>query len=122
MGKGGANLGGRAPDHVIEVGGAETLERSIRAVKPGGTISMIGVLTGSMPSLNLPMVVMRQVRLQGVTVGSSESFHAMLQGIDTRKMKPMVDRVFAFTDLREAMHHMATGQAFGKIVIDVKSS
>lgn len=111
--------GGRSLDHIVELGGADTLERSLRAIKPGGTLSMIGVLGGPKPTLNLPLVVMRQVRLQGVTVGSNQDFAAMLQLMAAHGLKPVVDRVFTFADTVAAFQRMGGGQAFGKIVIDL---
>lgn len=112
--------GGKGLDHIVEVGGAGTLNQSIRAIRPGGTISMIGVLSGPMSNdLLLPLVVMQQVRLQGVTVGSKEGFDAMLRAMTLSKMKPVLDRSFDFSEsgVRAAYDHMGKGAAFGKIVI-----
>ena len=114
--------GGRALDHIVELGGGDTLERSLHAIKPGGTLSLIGVLGGPMPTLNLPLVVMRQVRLQGVTVGSNQDFAAMLRAIASQRIRPVTDNVFAFADTRAAFQRMASGQAFGKIVIDLAAA
>jgi D-arabinose 1-dehydrogenase-like Zn-dependent alcohol dehydrogenase len=84
-----------------------------------GTLSMIGVLGGPKPTLNLPLVVMRQVRLQGVTVGSNQDFAAMLQLMTAHGLKPVVDQVFTFAATIAAFQRMGGGQAFGKIVIDL---
>lgn len=118
-GKAAQDWAGRGLDHVVELGGADTLERSVRAIKPGGTLSMIGVLGGAKPSINLPLVVMRQVRLQGVTVGSNQSFAAMLDAIATHKLKPVIGATFDFDHAKDAFKMMASGQAFGKIGIQV---
>lgn len=104
-------------DHVVEVGGQGTLTQSLRAVRPGGTISMIGVLAGSVMDAPLGLVVTRHVRLQGITVGSGEDFAAMARAIAHSGMRPVVDRVFAFELLREAMDYLASGRHFGKICI-----
>lgn len=112
---------GRSMDHIVELGGADTLERSIRAVRPGGMLSMIGVLGGPKPAINLPLVVMRQVRLQGVTVGSNEGFAAMLRAIAARRLEPVVGEIFDFDRTKEAFERMASGQAFGKIAIRMPS-
>lgn len=104
-------------DHVVEVGGQGTLAQSLRAVRPGGTISMIGVLAGSVMDAPLGMVVTRHVRLQGITVGSGEDFAAMTKAIAHSAMRPVVDRVFGFGQLREAMEYLASGRHFGKICI-----
>lgn len=112
--------GGRGVDHIVELGGAGTLTQSIRAIRPGGTISMIGVLSGATSNdLLLPLVVMQQVRLQGVTVGSKEGFDAMLRAMALGKMKPVLDRSFDFSEsgVRAAYAHMGKGAAFGKIAI-----
>jgi NADPH:quinone reductase and related Zn-dependent oxidoreductases len=111
--------GGQGLDHIIELGGADTLMQSIRAIRPGGMISMIGVLSGPRPEIHLPLVVMQQLRLQGITVGSKEGLDAMLRAIDVSKMHPVLDRSFDFseTGVRAAYAHMGKGQAFGKIVI-----
>ncbi len=66
--------GGDGVDHIVEVGGQQTLPQSLRAIRPGGTISMIGVLSGPVLDVRLGMVVTRQVRLQGITVGSRDGF------------------------------------------------
>jgi NADPH:quinone reductase-like Zn-dependent oxidoreductase len=104
-------------DHVVEVGGAGTLAQSLRAVRTGGTLSMIGVLAGSEPTIPLGQVVTRHIRLQGITVGSRDDFEAMAAAISLHKMRPVVDRVFAFEELRQALDYMASGRHFGKICI-----
>jgi NADPH:quinone reductase-like Zn-dependent oxidoreductase len=109
--------GGRGYDHIVELGGEKTLPQSLRAVRPGGTISMIGVLSGSALSAPLGHVVTRQVRLQGITVGSRDGFEAMLRAIEQHHVVPVVDRVFAFDELKEAMAHLKRGAHFGKICI-----
>lgn len=109
--------GGRGVDLIVEVGGGDSLEQSLRSVRIGGEISMIGVLGGAKPALNLPLVVMREVRMQGITVGSRERFEAMFRAVETHRMKPVLDRGFGFEDLRPAFEHMAGGRHFGKIVM-----
>jgi NADPH:quinone reductase-like Zn-dependent oxidoreductase len=109
--------GGDGVDHVVEVGGEGTLGQSLRAVRPGGTISMIGVLSGGTMSAPLGQVVTRAVRLQGITVGSGDDFAVMARAIAQHGMRPVIDRVFAFDELREALAYLATGKHFGKIAI-----
>ncbi|MGH8705771.1 MAG: zinc-dependent alcohol dehydrogenase family protein, partial [Burkholderiales bacterium] len=70
---------GRGYDHIVELGGEKTLPQSLRCIRPGGTLSMIGVLSGGMLSAPLGLVVTRQVRLQGITVGHRDGFEAMLR-------------------------------------------
>jgi NADPH:quinone reductase-like Zn-dependent oxidoreductase len=107
-------------DLVVEVGGVGTLNESIRATRIGGTIAFIGVLAGSPASeLRLPLMVMQQQRLQGVTVGSVEDLQAMVDGITVNRMKPVIDKTFAFDQAREAFAHMASGAHFGKVAIAI---
>lgn len=114
--------GGAGLDHIVELGGAGTLAQSVRAIRPGGTISMIGVLSGATSNdLLLPLVVMQQVRLQGVTVGSKEGFDAMLRAMALAETRPVLDQTFEFSEsgVRAAFHHMGSGSHFGKIVISI---
>jgi len=112
---------GLGADLIIEVGGAGTVARSIRAVRVGGTIAMIGVLAGAAGSdIPLPLVVLRQVRLQGVTLGSREDFEAMLRAFVAAQVRPLLDeRRFAFEDAPAAFARLASGAHFGKIGIEI---
>ncbi|MCP3719973.1 NAD(P)-dependent alcohol dehydrogenase [Paraburkholderia sp. CNPSo 3281] len=109
--------GGKGVDHVVEVGGAGTLEQSLRAIRTGGTLSMIGVLAGSEPTIPLGQIVTRHIRLQGITVGNRDNFEAMAAAIALHELRPVIDRVFEFEALRSALDYMASGQHFGKICI-----
>ncbi|MCW8953070.1 MAG: NAD(P)-dependent alcohol dehydrogenase [Rhodospirillales bacterium] len=106
-------------DHVVEVGGAETLARSVRCVRVGGTISLIGVLSGAKGGFDLPLILMRNVRVQGVTVGSREGHEAMVRAIDSHRLKPVVDRVFAFEEFPAALDYLASGSHFGKVCVRI---
>ncbi|SLN21863.1 zinc-dependent alcohol dehydrogenase family protein [Oceanibacterium hippocampi] len=110
---------GQGVDHVVEVGGAGTMKQSLRAVRVGGRISMIGVLAGNRHELNVPIIVMRSIRLQGVTVGSYEHFTAMLRAIAQSRIKPVLDRTFPLAEIRAAFDHLQSGGHFGKIVIEI---
>ncbi len=109
--------GGDGVDHVVEVGGAGTLPQSLRAVRAGGTISVIGVLSGAALQAQLGLIVTRHVRLQGITVGSRDGFEAMNRAIAEHRLQPVVDRVFEFEQLRAALDYLASGAHFGKICI-----
>jgi NADPH:quinone reductase-like Zn-dependent oxidoreductase len=109
--------GGRGFDHIVELGGEKTLPQSLRCIRPGGTLSMIGVLSGGVLAAPLGLVVTRQVRLQGITVGHRDGFEAMMRAVDQHKVKPVVDRVFPFEGLKEALAYLKSGAHFGKIVI-----
>ena len=103
-------------DHVIEVGGAGTFSQSLRAVRRGGTISLIGVLAGFGDVNPLP-ILMKGVRLNGVYVGSREMFERMNRAITVAKLQPVIDRVFSMDEISEALRYMESGSHFGKIVV-----
>jgi NADPH:quinone reductase-like Zn-dependent oxidoreductase len=108
---------GRGVDHVVEVGGAGTLARSLSAVRFGGTISMIGVLSGVASKLSITPILMRQIRVQGIFVGNRDGFETMNAAITDSGMKPPVDRVFDLAQAQESLTYLATGRHFGKICI-----
>lgn len=109
--------GGEGVDHIVEVGGEQTLTQSLRAIRIGGTISLIGVLSGGNLDVKLGPIVTRHVRLQGITVGHRDGFEAMARAIGQHRLVPVVDRVFAFEQLPEALAYLASGRHFGKICL-----
>ena len=111
--------GGVGVDHVVEVGGAGTLPQSLRAVRMGGRISLIGVLAGGSGQVSPLPILMKNVRVQGIYVGSREMFEAMNRAIALHKLRPVVDRVFAFEEIREALRTMESGGHFGKICLRI---
>lgn len=111
--------GGVGADHVVELGGAGTLGQSLKAVRPGGEISIIGVLAGAVTELNLTSVLMRGLRLQGVLVGSREHFEDMNRALAHHRLRPVLDRTFDFAEAPAAFRHLATGRHFGKVVVRV---
>lgn len=108
---------GDGVDYVVEVGGAGTLSESLRAVRYGGQISLIGVLTGGSAEINTASILMKNVKVQGIYVGSREMFEAMNCAIALHKLHPVCDRVFPFHEAPEALKYMETGSHFGKICI-----
>jgi NADPH:quinone reductase-like Zn-dependent oxidoreductase len=110
-------LAGGPIDLVVEVGGADTLDASLRLVRPGGTIALIGVLSGAKASITLPLAVMRQVRLQGVTCGPRESLDAMIRAIAANGLDPCISDRFAFADAPRAFQRMTENAHVGKIAI-----
>lgn len=104
-------------DLIVEVGGQRTLPQSLRAVRAGGTISLIGVLSGNHMDVSLGLIVTRKVRLQGISVGSRDGMEAMMRAISQHTVKPVIDRTFAFEELRESLDYLASGVHFGKICI-----
>ena len=109
--------GGRGVDYVIEVGGPGTLGQSLKAVRAGGQVSLIGVLSAGTGQVNPLPILMKNIRVQGIFVGSREMFEAMNRAIDLAKLKPVIDRVFPFAEAVEAFRYMETGAHFGKVVI-----
>jgi NADPH:quinone reductase-like Zn-dependent oxidoreductase len=111
--------GGVGVDHVVEVGGAATLAQSLRAVRLGGTVSLIGNLSGTDAQIALTAIFMQRVRLQGILVGDRESFEAMNRAIVAARLKPIMDRTFDLEETRAAFEYLATGQAFGKVAVAI---
>jgi NADPH:quinone reductase-like Zn-dependent oxidoreductase len=111
-------LTGAGASHIVEVGGSGTLPRSMKAVRMGGTISLIGNVAGP-GEVNPVPLLMKNIRLQGIFVGSREMFEAMNTAIATHGLRPVVDRVFPFSEAREALRYMESGAQFGKICIRV---
>jgi NADPH:quinone reductase-like Zn-dependent oxidoreductase len=110
-------VGGAGIDHVVEVGGAGTLAQSMRAVRSGGRISMIGVLSGGGGQISLLPVLMRNLVIQGIFVGSREMHEAMNRAIALHQLRPVIDRTFKFDEAPAALKHMESGSHFGKIVV-----
>ncbi len=111
---------GKGVDHVIEVGGAGTLEKSAVCVKLGGHISLIGVLADPKDAGNHAVhLLMKAVRLQGVFVGSVEMFERMNNAISLHKLKPVIDKTFAAKDISKALTYLQSGSHFGKVVITI---
>ncbi|MGY1424314.1 zinc-dependent alcohol dehydrogenase family protein [Lysobacter sp. A289] len=111
--------GGRGVDHVIEVGGPETLVQSMLATRVGGHIAVIGVLTGVDSKLPLGLALARHLRLQAFVVGSRRQQQDMVRALDASTMRPIIDRHFALDDLVAAFRHQESGKHFGKIVVDI---
>jgi NADPH:quinone reductase-like Zn-dependent oxidoreductase len=114
-----AATAGRGADLVVEVGGAGTFDESVRSVRPGGRVALIGVLSGGETSVNLTRVLMQGVRVQGVFVGHRQAFEAMNRAIAAHELEPVVDRVFDLADARHAFETMRAGEHFGKIAVRV---
>jgi NADPH:quinone reductase-like Zn-dependent oxidoreductase len=109
--------GGVGADHIVEVGGAGTLQESLQAIALGGQISMIGVLSGATKDLNILPILMKNVRVQGIFVGHREGFEAMNQAIAQHGLKPVVDSTFPLAKVKEAFLRMERAEHFGKICV-----
>ncbi len=107
---------GNGVDVVVEVGGAGTLERSLKAVRTGGHVALIGILAGA-GNFNPMLVLMKAVRLQGVFVGSRVMFEAMNRKIAEKQLRPVIDRAFPLAEAPAAFRHLESGSHFGKVVL-----
>jgi NADPH:quinone reductase-like Zn-dependent oxidoreductase len=110
---------GAGVDLVVEVGGAGTLGKSLQAIKIGGVIAQIGILSGVEQALPIASILHKQVRLQGIYVGSREDFLAMNRAIGLLGLRPAISEVFPFGEARQAFERMESGAHFGKIVVQV---
>lgn len=108
---------GAGADVVVENGGIGTLTQSLAATRPGGTIAMLGALTGLQGEVNIANVLMRRIRIAGVMVGSRVEFEDMLRFIEQHRIEPVIGSRFAFEQLPDALRQMQAGGHFGKIVV-----
>ncbi|HVI33365.1 NAD(P)-dependent alcohol dehydrogenase [Phenylobacterium sp.] len=110
--------GGRGADFIMEVGGGGTIEQSMRAVRIAGHIAIIGVVAGAGEGFNPAALIGNAAKLQGVFVGSRDMFEAMCKAIELHRIRPVVDKVYPWTEARAAFAAMAGGEHFGKIVLE----
>lgn len=110
--------GGRGVDHVVEVGGAGTLAQSIAAVRIGGHIALIGVLTGHAGEVPTTAFMLKQARLQGLIVGNRREQVEFVRAIDSIGLKPVIDRSFPLEKIADAFRHEESGRHFGKICLE----
>ncbi|MDP3535108.1 MAG: NAD(P)-dependent alcohol dehydrogenase [Halomonas sp.] len=108
---------GKGVDHVVEVGGPGTLPQSIDAIKIGGHISLIGVLTGREGEIPTAKLMAKQAKLQGLIVGSRRHQIEMIHAIEASNLRPIIDREFALHDIADAFRHQESGKHFGKICL-----
>lgn len=111
--------GGRGVDLVVEVGGPGTFDQSVSALRYGGSISLIGILTGVRGEVNIYDVFRKGLNVHGVYVGSARMFASLTRALTATRLTPVVDRVFPFEDARAAYEYLAAGRHFGKVVIRV---
>jgi NADPH:quinone reductase-like Zn-dependent oxidoreductase len=112
---------GIGADRIIEVGGASTFGQSLRAARVGGTVAQIGILSGGTTSdpVALTPILHKQLRVQGIYVGSRAMFEEMNAAISKASLRPVIGKVFDFSQAAEAFAHMESASHFGKIVIRV---
>jgi NADPH:quinone reductase-like Zn-dependent oxidoreductase len=111
--------GGRGVDLVVEVGGQDTAPRSLAATRMGGTVAIIGGVSGFGGGLAPGALIFGAARACGIFVGSRAMFENLNRFVEINGIQPVVDRVFPFEQAREAYAHLASGQHFGKIAIRV---
>ncbi len=114
-----AQTGGLGVDHVIEIGGPDTLNRSLKATRFGGHIALIGVLTGTSGEVQTVQILRKGIRLDGIYVGSRAMFADVLDAFTESKVKPVIDSVFAFDQAADAFRRIGSGQHFSKILITI---
>ena len=110
---------GKGVDHVIEVGGVGTLAKSFASLGYAGQVSLIGVLAGREGDSNPHDLMLKAGKLQGIFVGNRTMFEAMNKAMSVNKLKPVVDKVFAFDEVLDAYKYQLAKKHFGKIVINV---
>jgi NADPH:quinone reductase-like Zn-dependent oxidoreductase len=109
---------GRGADFILEVGGGGTIEQSMRAVRVAGHIAVVGVVAGPGAGFNPASLIGNSAKLQGVSVGSRDMFEAMCEAIALKNIRPVVDKVFPWTEAKAAFTAMQGGEHFGKIVLE----
>jgi len=114
-----ALTGGRGVDHVVEVGGVGNLPQSITACRRGGHIAVIGVLTGRSGEVPIAQMMINELRIVGLTVGSRRHQQDMIRAIEANGIKPVLDKSFPLDGLADAFRYQETGKHFGKICIDI---
>jgi NADPH:quinone reductase-like Zn-dependent oxidoreductase len=111
--------GGAGVDHVVETGGAGTIDESIKAAAMGGSISLVGLLTGAGGRLDMLPILTKTLRIQGVIVGSVEMFERMIGMIEHLSIRPVIDEVFEMQDVAAALEYLKSGRHLGNVIIKV---
>lgn len=115
-----ALTGGLGVEHVVEVGGPNTLPQSLIAARTGGHIALIGAVGGfEIDTIPFRVVQSKRLRLQGVTVGSRRDQIDMIRAIATNETRPVIDKVYPLEQLADAFRHLQSGQHFGKVCIEM---
>jgi NADPH:quinone reductase-like Zn-dependent oxidoreductase len=110
---------GRGVDYVVEVGGAGTLERSLKSVAIEGQIAMVGWLANQVSTIDVKAIATTVVTMRRIAVGNRAHFISMNRALSASRMRPVIDRVFPFGEAVAAFQYFEAGQHFGKVVIDL---
>ncbi|MBR1143938.1 NAD(P)-dependent alcohol dehydrogenase [Bradyrhizobium sp. AUGA SZCCT0431] len=116
-GKAAADWAGGGVDHIVEVGGKDTFRQSLEAARVGGTILVIGVLSGISQQISIPTLFSKNLHVIGLSVGSRRMFENMASAIGQNRMNPVIDRTLGFTEVPDALRLMQQAGHFGKITI-----
>ena len=108
---------GRGVDHVIEVVGGDHLNRSVNAIRLGGTISIVGLLAGMRGAVDVFAIASKNARVHGIEVGSREMFEEMARAITAHVLRPVVDHVYPIDEVRAALRSLESGSHFGKVCV-----
>lgn len=111
--------GGTGVDTVVEIGGAGTLDQSMMATRVGGHVALIGVLAGFAGPVQTALLMAKNLRVQGLTVGSRQQQLDMIAGIEANGIRPIISDHFPLEKLGDAFRHQAANGHFGKIVVDI---
>lgn len=111
--------GGRGVDVAVEVGGQDTFDQATLSLRYGGTLSVVGGLTGFQAPVSLGPILQKTLRVHGVYVGSVELFERFARALEATKLAPVVDQTYSFEDAGKAYARLASGDHFGKVVIQV---
>jgi len=109
-------------DITVETGGAGTLDHSMKATRAGGTVAVLGALTGLKAEISTSLILMKRLHLAGIYVDSRACFLDLIRHIETHRLKPIIDRTFPFDQLPAALRYLESGAHFGKVVVDVEGN
>lgn len=111
---------GGGADLILEIGGPGTLERSLKCVRPGGTIALIGAMgRGQFEASMLLAAIMRNIRLQGIFLGHRAGLNAMCRAFEAAQLRPVIHETFEFKDAPRAIREQGEGERFGKLVVSL---
>ncbi len=110
---------GQGVDVTLEVGGAGTLAKTLKATAYAGHVSLIGVLAGISGEIQLGQILHKALTVRGIYVGSRATFQAMNEAVTRHQLEPVIDRVFPFEESLDAFRHLETAQHFGKVIIQL---
>ncbi len=110
---------GYGVDHVLEVGGPRSFAQSLQSLHTSGQVNVIGYLGGQQGEINPLLILQRNARVRGIAVGPRQSFEAMNRAIETSGLRPLIDRVYDWAELPQALVHLQSGRHFGKVVLRI---